>query len=209
MASATEKSTRDRLVDVAIDLFSTQGYEATTVADIQLACGLTAGSGALYKHFPTKHALLEEVLDRHLNDITQTQQSVVAEIVDGLDLSAGNLEEVLRLGARLVWETIERHGPLVRITMRDLEPYPELLNRVWDGIFSALNHQATALINSVLESGAVDVDDPEATAAVLLASLTYFPILRRMIGRTPGDLDRGRYLDAWVSHALATLTSDA
>lgn len=206
MQRATETSTRDRLVDAAIDLFSSKGYEATTVADIQLACGLTAGSGALYKHFPTKHALLEEVLDRHLDDIASTQQAVVAEMVATLDPSTGNLEEVLRLGARLVWDTIERHGPLVRITMRDLEPYPELLNRVWDGIFAALNQQSTELINHVLESGAIQVHDPEATAAVLLASLTYFPILHRMIGRTPGDIDPERFLDAWVSHALTTLT---
>lgn len=77
---------------------------------------------------------------------------------------------------------------------------------MWDGIFAALNQQATELINYVLESGAIQVDDPEATAAVLLASLTYFPILHRMIGRTPGDVDPERFLDAWVNHALTTLT---
>src|SRR2546427_673682 len=65
MALAKSRPMRDQLVDAAIDLFSTKGYAATSVADIQTACGLTAGSGALYKHFSSKEELLREVLRRH------------------------------------------------------------------------------------------------------------------------------------------------
>ncbi|WP_407919908.1 TetR/AcrR family transcriptional regulator [Haloechinothrix halophila] len=53
----------------ATTLFSTKGFAATSVADIQVACGLTAGSGALYKHFPSKHALLSEIVRQHLESI--------------------------------------------------------------------------------------------------------------------------------------------
>jgi AcrR family transcriptional regulator len=38
---------RERLVQEATRLFAQRGYAATSVADIQLACGLTGGSGAL------------------------------------------------------------------------------------------------------------------------------------------------------------------
>ncbi|GAA1722944.1 hypothetical protein GCM10009734_29160 [Nonomuraea bangladeshensis] len=47
--------------------------------------------------------------------------------------------------------------------------------------------------------------DPEATAAVLISSLTYFPLLRILIGHTPGDLDRETFLTAWAGHAARTL----
>jgi len=48
-----------RLLDAALTLFARHGYAATSVADIQQACGLSPGSGALYKHFPSKKALLQ------------------------------------------------------------------------------------------------------------------------------------------------------
>jgi hypothetical protein len=47
---------------------------------------------------------------------------------------------------------------------------------------------------------------PEATMGVLLASLTYRPILDALIGHTPGDVDAARFRTAWVRHAVATLT---
>ena len=49
-----QSSTRERLLEAAITLFAHQGYEATSIADIQRACGLAPGSGALYKHFSCK-----------------------------------------------------------------------------------------------------------------------------------------------------------
>jgi AcrR family transcriptional regulator len=56
-------STRDLVIREARRLFAEQGYEATSVADIQAAAGLAPGSGALYKHFVSKRALLEAVLE--------------------------------------------------------------------------------------------------------------------------------------------------
>ena len=189
----------------AVELFSTRGYEATSIADIQAACGLTPGSGALYKHCSSKQALLEEVLHRHVRGIASDSDTVSAAMLDGLDTSAKNLAVVLRLGAELVWQSMERDRAVIRITLRDLEPYPELPDEFWNDVIGNVYRQASRLIEHVLASGQINVADPEATAGVLLASLTYFPILRGLIGRTPGDLGADRYLDAWVHHALRTL----
>ena len=204
MDSATSRSTRDRLVAAAIELFSTHGYAATSIGDIQVACGLTAGSGALYKHFPSKRALLEEVLRRHVQGIAAERDAVVSSILTGLDDDA-DLEEILRAGARLVWQAMERDRAVIRITMRDLEPYPDLLNEFWDEVVGSVYRQAAQLIEHVLATGRIAVEDPDATAGVLIASLTYFPILHGLIGRTPGDVDADRYLDAWIDHALRSL----
>jgi len=191
-------------VAAAIELFSTHGYAATSIGDIQVACGLTAGSGALYKHFPSKRALLEEVLRRHVQGIAAERDAVVSSILTGLDDDA-DLEEILRAGARLVWQAMERDRAVIRITMRDLEPYPDLLNEFWDEVVGSVYRQAAQLIEHVLATGRIAVEDPDATAGVLIASLTYFPILHGLIGRTPGDVDADRYLDAWIDHALRSL----
>ena len=47
-----------------MELFGRQGYQATTVAQIEAAAGLSAGAGGLYRHFRTKRGVLEEALRR-------------------------------------------------------------------------------------------------------------------------------------------------
>jgi AcrR family transcriptional regulator len=57
-------TSRETLLREARRLFAERGYAATSVADVQAAAGLAPGSGALYKHFPSKRALLEAALAR-------------------------------------------------------------------------------------------------------------------------------------------------
>ncbi|HEY1707787.1 MAG TPA: TetR/AcrR family transcriptional regulator [Rhizomicrobium sp.] len=59
--------TKDRLVFIALQLFSEKGYESTSVADILRAA--RANSGSLYHFFPTKQDLLLEVLRRYRDGI--------------------------------------------------------------------------------------------------------------------------------------------
>ncbi|HZP45830.1 MAG TPA: helix-turn-helix domain-containing protein [Candidatus Binataceae bacterium] len=56
------KSTRDRLLDAAAELFARKGYDATSVDAIAERAGLTVG--ALYRHFSGKGELLLDVM-RH------------------------------------------------------------------------------------------------------------------------------------------------
>ncbi len=51
-----------RIEEAALDLFFDQGFKATTMREIALACGLTAGS--LYNHFPSKDQLLYRIVKR-------------------------------------------------------------------------------------------------------------------------------------------------
>jgi AcrR family transcriptional regulator len=54
------KLTRSKLVDAALQLFSTSGYEHATVDDISQAAGYS--KGAYYFHFSTKDDILLELL---------------------------------------------------------------------------------------------------------------------------------------------------
>ncbi len=60
--AAARPGTRDLILDAAEDLFATQGYAATTVKQVAERVGVQAP--ALYKHFDSKRALFEEVLER-------------------------------------------------------------------------------------------------------------------------------------------------
>ena len=58
-ARAENRGARARLVDTAVELFATQGYDATSVSQVIERAGLT--KGGFYHHFASKDALLYEV----------------------------------------------------------------------------------------------------------------------------------------------------
>lgn len=55
-------ATRDRLLDVALELFARQGFAATTVRQIGAAAGIS--DTALYGHFPGKQALYDALFNQ-------------------------------------------------------------------------------------------------------------------------------------------------
>jgi len=85
-------STRDRLVFIAMQLFSEKGYQSTSVADILKAAG--ANSGSLYYAFPTKQDLLLAVLEAYRDGI---EPMLLAPAWEGVD---DPVEKVFALLAR-------------------------------------------------------------------------------------------------------------
>ncbi|MFC0438851.1 TetR/AcrR family transcriptional regulator [Kutzneria buriramensis] len=64
-----EPGARERLVMAAVDLFTEQGYDATTVAQIAERAGVTKST--FFRHFPDKRELLvagQETLSRLLSE---------------------------------------------------------------------------------------------------------------------------------------------
>ena len=55
-----QKTTREEILEKAIDVFGRQGYHRTSMHDLAAACGLLKGS--FYHYFSSKEALMEEVL---------------------------------------------------------------------------------------------------------------------------------------------------
>ena len=71
----------------------------------------------------------------------------------------------------------------------------------------AFAHQimGQALRASADDAG-TEIDDPEAISAVLLAALSYAPIMEVLFGRPPGGMDPGRFRDAWLRLSRAVFT---
>ena len=189
---------RDELIDTGMRLFAERGYAATTVADIQTACGLTPGSGALYKHFASKQALLDGGVRRYVTDLEERRAGFVGNLPD-------DPPEALHVIAAAVTGAMAGDRSIIRITLRDLEAFPELLDMLWQGLLGALYRELADWVSAQAARGRVSVTDPHATAAVLVASLTYPTVLDALIGRLPGDVDAAAYLTAWVDSATATL----
>ncbi|MBK1792799.1 TetR/AcrR family transcriptional regulator [Persicirhabdus sediminis] len=59
------EATREKIIHVALDLYSQQGYSATSFVNIANELGLS--KGAVHNHFPSKKDLLFAVMDYGLN----------------------------------------------------------------------------------------------------------------------------------------------
>ena len=77
------RATPDRIVDAGLRLFADKGFQGTTVGEIERQAGLTPRAGALYRHFPSKEAVLEAAFERHVRLGRACREGIKAM---GLDL---------------------------------------------------------------------------------------------------------------------------
>jgi AcrR family transcriptional regulator len=74
---------RELILSTAAEMFASKGLRATTVRAIADAVGVFSGS--LYHHFPSKDAILDEVLSRYLESIRARYAVVLASAKNPAD----------------------------------------------------------------------------------------------------------------------------
>ena len=77
MVREDPKVRRTRLLDAAADLFVRLGFDKTTVADVAREAGV--GKGSVYLHFDSKEALLEALMLRELNALSEAWYQAVMD----------------------------------------------------------------------------------------------------------------------------------
>ncbi|MGA9493965.1 MAG: helix-turn-helix domain-containing protein [Mycobacterium sp.] len=194
-----DTSSRDRLLDTALVLFASRGFTATSTAELQKACGMSPGSGALYRHFRSKsdvlRASLRRGLDRMRTSRTWRQATTPADRL-----------EALTDVATATQQTIAENADLVRLMLHEPDAAPDLVEELWvRNLAFAHAIMGQALRASAQEAG-TEIADPEAISAVLLAGLSYMPVMQVLLGRPPGDIDPDRFRDAWLRLSRAVFT---
>jgi AcrR family transcriptional regulator len=69
--SSKAVATRERLIELAAELFSTQGYLQTSIRDVARDADLT--TGAIYGHFRNKAELLAEAISARTSTMLETK----------------------------------------------------------------------------------------------------------------------------------------
>ena len=177
-----EPGARERLVVAAVDLFTEQGYDATTVAQVAERAGVTKST--FFRHFPDKRELLvagQETLSR-----------LLVEGIAGAPADAGPLAAVAA--------GLERASGEMGSTNRELGP------RLKAAVATSVELQERDALKSVgLAAAMTDalvtrgVPDPTALLAAELGVLAF----KRGYARwCEGDHDAG---DGLAHHTLAAL----
>lgn len=161
-------NTRSLIEETAISLFYENGSQVTSVRDITKACGMTPG--ALYKHFPAKEDLLDEV-------IRSAHEHVLERLEQARDLTAGTTPLVqLAALVRVLVLFHTQHRREARVANQEFRFLPDAQRRhVLD-----LRRQIRGVFREVLADGSSDGSmhlplaaeaDPAAVAAVTICDM--------------------------------------
>jgi AcrR family transcriptional regulator len=114
-AEQSGPSRREQILATAAELFAARGFHGVSVAELGAACGVSGP--ALYKHFPSKQAMLTEMLV----SISEQLLAVGRARVAGADGPAAAVH------ALVDWhvEFALGHRPLIIVQDRDWESLPE------------------------------------------------------------------------------------
>lgn len=110
------------IMEKALELFSEQGFEATSVQQITERCGIS--KGAFYLSFKTKDELIFYMIDHYMQQFTADIDLVVRNV--------SNRQNLLVEFYKSIFKRFNEHSQTARIFMKEhaLTPNKALLNKV-------------------------------------------------------------------------------
>ena len=194
-------TTRERIVDEAMHLFSQHGYSGTSIAKIEAAAGLTPGAGGIYHHVPSKEAVLAAGIERQLSRLGALRE--IRNILGSL----GDLKAELTLTARYVLAELDSESELLRILASEARNRPQLLTTAAEQLVSSTFTGFAAWIGERAETPLTD-EQAAAIAAVGLGSLLSSRLLVDVLG-IPAQVDDVTLVDTWVQMMNTVLAKPA
>jgi AcrR family transcriptional regulator len=191
-------TTRDRIIEQAMHLFSEHGYAATSIAKIEAAAGLTPGAGGLYHHFESKEAVLAAGIERQLARLDALRE------IHRVLTPVGDLRAELILTARYVLNELDSESELLRILASEARSRPQILTAAVDQLVSSTFEGLAGWIDEHAERP-IARSRARAIAAVGLGSLFSSRLLRDVLG-IPAQIDDEVLVDTWVTLMMVALS---
>lgn len=191
-------TTRDRIIEQAMHLFSERGYAATSIAKIEAAVGLTPGAGGLYHHFESKEAVLAAGIERQLARLDALRE------IHRVLTPVGDLRAELILTARYILNELDSESELLRILASDARARPQILTAAVDQLVNSTFEGLAGWIDKRAERPVVR-SKARAIAAVGLGALLSSRLLRDVLG-IPAQVDDEALVDTWVAFMMAALS---
>lgn len=155
------RSAREQLIAHAARLFRDRGYTATSVRDIAKRAGIEPS--ALYYHFSSKDALLQEVLDRSMTVLTNDVRSAV----DALPADASPRDRI-REGIAAHVRSHLAHGDFGLASRHVLGQIPAAIRRQHQALRSTYGSYWQSLLAESMPAGTDGTDTRSALARMML-----------------------------------------
>jgi AcrR family transcriptional regulator len=190
---ARSETTRQKLLDAAIDLFGEVGYAAAGLGEIIERAGMT--KGALYHHFDSKEALATAIIEQGTN-LTRDAFRHVCES------SSPALENLIH-GVFIVADLLvsDKTARTAEQLTRGLAEFNSAASRAWSGLLDSMTTQARrASAEDDLWEG---VDPDVVTEAILNTMLGAL-----LLSKTADGIDHIERLTRSLELFLPAIVSD-
>lgn len=160
-------NTKQEILKASLELFSVQGFEATSISQIADAVGIRKAS--LYSHFDSKQAILNAIVKEVLEQYGK--HSIFARA--NWEKDAGNLPLTADEAVGMIQGQIRYilHDPAISRSRKMLviEQFqnPSLAKLQTKQNYEDIMHYFTGLVGFLIRQGALAEDDPEMMAAQL------------------------------------------
>jgi len=180
--------TRDRLLEAALGIFAKQGYAGTTVSELERAVGLTPGSGALYRHFDSKEALLLEAVRAY----HERMRDLCAEVRKEGAAPSAHTELTRILDSLAMFLSEER--PMVEVAgAADLPAaVRKAIGETWD--------EGYGLVADSFSRYGFSHDEAQVAAVNCLGSLAHYVLQEIAVGTPPNGVAGYQFVVWWLDH---------
>jgi AcrR family transcriptional regulator len=182
-------STRDRILDAAIELFAQDGYKGTSIVRIEEAAGLTPGSGAIYHHFPSKEAVLRAGLERQLGRLNALRD------IQRILLDLGDIRAELTVLARYALAEFDEETELLTVVLTEARHQPGVMDAVVEQLIAATH---TGFADWLQRRCRLDPDHAITVATLGLGALFSHRMLQILLGLQPLVIDDDAFVTTWV-----------
>jgi AcrR family transcriptional regulator len=163
-------STKEKILDASINLFSQKGFYETSIREIARATGIKTSS--LYNHFPSKEAILDAIFEYYKTEISKTKPQGEPVQDWSFDRMRDKFKESFRIRNQILSEP--RMEAITRILWIEMLRNPKARRFYREWYFDENRDSCTKHIRSIQKTGLLGTHDPETVSALLNAAMNYY-----------------------------------
>ena len=158
-------NTRERILEAGLKSFSKKGYLGATTKEIAREAGIAEVT--LFRHFPSKEKLFEEVISAH--SFLPTLKGLLPGAL------AMSFEEALTLIAVRFLDTLNLRKDMIRIMHSEMQRYPEKIHRIYHSFVDEVRDTLASYFSDLQKEGVLrDFDAALGARAFFGMFLSYF-----------------------------------
>ena len=191
------KDTKERILMAALDMFSKKGYEGTNIRELSASLGLV--KSGIYKHYESKEAIWNALLDRMITYYGEHFGSA-----EHLPPVPDSLEDFVSMTMRMADLTIHDEQIVKTRKVLTLEQFRDdrARNLATKHFLTGLTEMFTYIFAGMMDKGLLRRDDP---AMLAFAYATPISALIHLCDREPEKTeDAIRKIEAFSRHFMAT-----
>lgn len=171
MESSIGLTTKERIIESAIELFSEKGFFETSIRELAEKSNIKVSS--LYSHFTSKEEILDIILKNYQKELTKVRipDEKLESIVNSL-----SPEEIFSIGFSKIIETTasQKMNKIIKILLIELYRNPKVREFYKQWYFNENRVSVMEIFKKLQEKGTIKKYDLELLASMYNALLNYY-----------------------------------